>query len=167
MTTNVNVDVRELFVMPKVRPVTRAETGDAKDLLQLTKAHELIRGTTADKDSVGEDAIDFVRKNRRSILVGDPGGGKSTFLEWLQIQIAGAEEELISGDEQAMPLLLRIRQLDPLNLPDGKALISKATASEERAKLMPKEWIDRQIAAGRILFLIDGLDEVDAGATSS
>ena len=62
---------------------------------------------------------------------------------------------------QAIPLLLRMRQLDPRRLPQEADLIEKATASKDRATLMPSGWINRQMDAGRVLFMVDGLDEVD------
>ena len=79
----------------------------------------------------------------------------------LQLRVAGAEEELILGGQQAIPLLLRVRQLDPKNLPKGPTLIEKATASKDRAALMPDGWVHRQMRAGRVLFMLDGLDEVE------
>jgi predicted NACHT family NTPase len=95
------------------------------------------------------------------VLVGLPGAGKSTFLEWFQLQLADAMEELVLGEEQAIPLLLRVRELDPRHLPTGAALIAAATASPDRAALMPQGWIDRQMEAGRVIFMLDGLDETE------
>ncbi len=93
--------------------------------------------------------------------IGVPGSGKSTFLEWLQLQLASVEEELVMSGKQAIPLLLRVRQLDPRNLPRGAELSEKATASKDRAALMPLGWIDRQMQAGCVLLMLDGLDETE------
>jgi len=106
-------------------------------------------------------ALDFVATHPRTVLIGLPGSGKSTFLEWLQLQTASAELPFLPGNQQAIPLLLRVRQLDPRALPRGGALIERATGSSDQAVLMPREWIARQLAAGRVLFMLDGLDEVD------
>ena len=106
-------------------------------------------------------ALEQVNDCQRNVVVGAPGSGKSTFLEWLQLMAASAEEELILGDRQAIPLLLRMRELDPKDLPRGAALIEKATASKDRADLMPPGWTDRQMEAGRVLFILDGLDETE------
>ena len=54
-----------------------------------------------------------------------------------------------------------MRQLDPHDLPRGAALIEKATASRDRAALMPPDWIHRQMDAGRVVLMLDGLDEVE------
>ena len=98
-----------------------------------------------------------------TIIVGVPGSGKSTLLEWLQLSVAGVRKVLLAGDEdeQAIPLLLRVRELDAKKLPLGAELIEAATGSEDRAALMPEGWLDRQMNKGRVLFMLDGLDETD------
>lgn len=176
MTTNLNVDLRELFVMPRmvVRP-KNPETGDAADLngevlMNLSAARKILgKGKHAkpaaetDTTDEGTVAIEQIRSTLRNVVVGVPGSGKSTFFEWLQLSVANVDEELIAGGAQAIPLLLRVRQLDPKNLPAGADLIEKATASRDRATLMPDGWIHRQMKAGRVLFMLDGLDETEPG----
>lgn len=175
MTTNLDVDLRELFVMPRV--LTRAskekdgtDVADPSALLNLSAARKVfedLHGRTApvppeqDEDDKSTAAFEQVQRYPRNVIVGAPGSGKSTFFEWLQVKVASAEEEFILGDQQAIPLLLRVRQLDVHNLPRGAALIEKATASRDRAALMPYRWIDRQMQAGRVLFMLDGLDETE------
>lgn len=169
MTTNLNVDLRELFVMPHiaVRSTSEGEMardeGTANDLMSLSAARAIFDNyddvATDEGEDQGVPAIDQVRRSTRNVIVGTPGGGKSTLFEWLQLSLANVEEELIAGSGQAIPLLLRVRQLDPKNLPLGAELIEKATASRDRATLMPAGWIDRHMNAGRVLLMLDGLDE--------
>lgn len=168
MTTNLNVDLRELFVMPKVllRNSKEETSSDSTELMNLNLARQRFddnrfspRGSEREKPAIGISALEQIKLAWRTVLVGAPGSGKSTFLEWLQIQLAMGDEELPMHGQQAIPLLLRIRQLDVQNLPEGIELIAKATASDDRAKLMPRDWIERQMAAGRVIFMLDGLDE--------
>lgn len=176
MTTNLNVDLRELFVMPRL--TVRAKRNGSKDggqldaeaLMNLSAARAIFGEdnrpeTTSDSDKKdqGVVAVDQIKRSSRNIIVGTPGSGKSTFFEWLQLSVASVDEELVAGDEQAIPLLLRVRQLDLKNLPSGADLIEKATASRDRAILMPDGWIHRQMKAGRVLFMLDGLDETEPG----
>jgi hypothetical protein len=172
MTTNLTVDLSELFVMPRVRPRLPMSDGpsaaelDATTLMDLSAARglyaEQLGGRRERKDESQDlPALDQLRAYPRNVLVGAPGSGKSTFTEWLQLKVAGALERFVLAGAQAIPLLLRVRQLDPANLPIGAALIEKATGSSERATLMPAGWIDRMMRAGRVLFLLDGLDETE------
>jgi NACHT domain-containing protein len=173
MTTNLYIDLRELFVMPhiQVRPKKKlAKTENelnADVFMNLSDARAVFgkiqdNSTPNEKDS-SVTALEQVKRSKRNIIVGLPGGGKSTLFEWLQLSVANVEEELIAGDRQAIPLLLRVRQLDPKKLPYGADLIEKATASRDRATLMPPGWIDRQMEAGRVIFMLDGLDETEPG----
>jgi hypothetical protein len=177
MTTNLGVDLRELFVMPNVgsRLITQQKKTSRKArkdaLMDLAAARKIFLGEEEDDDS-GEkpkrkrkpkSALDYVRKNRRTVLVGLPGAGKSTFLEWLQLMVAFAsvEEPFVLADNQAIPLMLRVRELDPANLPASVELIEKATRSPDHARIMPRGWIERQMKGGRVIFMLDGLDEVE------
>ncbi|MBG1271945.1 NACHT domain-containing protein [Nostoc sp. WHI] len=180
MTTNLDVDLRELFVMPRVvvqklsQDADDAEANASVSLMSLAAARRLY-GERNNHDEMlqqrtkGEEpeeklpptALEQVKCSDRNVIVGLPGAGKSTFFEWLQVKLASVEEKFILGDQQAIPLLLRVRQLDLQNLPRGAALIEKATASKDRADLMPDGWIERQMQAGRVLFMLDGLDETE------
>lgn len=166
LTTNLDVDLRELFVMPKVIPLPSpsGEQPRVAELMDLEEARRYVAQDSSGRPRVQGlpkpvSLLEQVRKNRRTVVVGPPGGGKSTFFEWLQVKLASAEEELVLGMRQAIPILLRVRQLDMAALPTGAAIIAKATASTDRATLMPDEWVHRQMSAGRVLFMLDGLDE--------
>ncbi len=173
MTTNLDVDLGELFVMPRFRhraPIAEIpgqQASDLGELMDLKAARRFFGGVRHEipqrKSKEGSEisALEGVRRSQRLVIVGPPGSGKSTFFEWLQLKLAGAEEALVAGDQQAIPLLLRVRQLDPRDLPDGSALIEKATGSKDRATLMPDGWIERQMRQGRLLLLLDGLDETE------
>jgi hypothetical protein len=181
MTTSLDVDLRELFVMPRVvkrKSAQDEETVNADAslrLMDLAAARRLYgdqdetdRFFWAEEEQDSETteeqfdtALEQVKCSPRMVMVGLPGAGKSTFFEWLQVKLASLEEHFILGDQQAIPLMLRVRQLDLQNLPTGAALIEKATASKDRADLMPNGWIDRQMKAGRILLMLDGLDETE------
>jgi len=176
MTTSMDVDLRELFVMPRVlaRPQRKKKSGaqafDPTTPMNLAAARAFFGGiietdekpeSKKKKKADGIRALSQIKRNRRNVIIGLPGSGKSTLFEWLQLKIAAVEVEYILGGSQAIPLLLRVRQLNPKKLPTGAAMIEKATASKDRAALMPKGWFERQMQAGRVLFLLDGLDETE------
>jgi hypothetical protein len=174
MTTSLDVDLRELFVMPhvakRINTQVASVTSDEFSLMNLEAARKLyhedyrqlvyqseVDNNLSDKSFVS--ALEQVKTFARNMIVGLPGSGKSTFFEWLQIQLASVDEQFILGGQQGIPLMLRVRQLDLLNLPQGATLIEKATASKDRADIMPDGWLHRQMQAGRIFFMLDGLDE--------
>jgi energy-coupling factor transporter ATP-binding protein EcfA2 len=182
MTTSLDVDLRELFIMPHVAVRERIEPEDTSIidyelcLMDLSAARKLYGDQNRNsrffeskkKKPNKENTIDSfptvlqqIKKTPFNVIVGMPGSGKSTFFEWLQVKLASVEEQFIIGGQQAIPLILKVRQLDLLNLPQGAALIEKATASKDRANVMPDGWIDRQMKAGRILLMLDGLDETE------
>lgn len=175
MTTNLDVDLRELFVMPRVlarSPAKKGDEGKEADttaLMDLAAARVFFgshggktsRSDASEKEREGAPAIEQVMRYPRNLIVGAPGSGKSTFLEWLQVKLASVEQELVMAGKQAIPLLLRVRQLDVRNLPRGAELIEKATASRDRAALMPPGWIEREMKNGHVFVMLDGLDETE------
>jgi hypothetical protein len=131
MTTNMDVDLRELFVMPRVlaRPLRKkadnVELTDAAALMDLAAARRFFGGEglgsepseATKKEAPAITALDQVKRYPRNVIIGAPGSGKSTFLEWLQVRLAAVEEELVMAGQQAIPVLLRMRQLDPRTPP--------------------------------------------------
>ena len=172
MATNLSVDLGELFVMLQVAQRTKLkvikDAGEEVNMMDLSAARSFFEKTRNRSEDANAEiqnrhsVLQQVLKEKHNVIVGAPGSGKSTFFEWLQLQIASAEQAFVMSDgQQAIPLLLRVRQLDPENLPLGSELIVKATASRDTAALMPSGWIERQLESGRILFMLDGLDETE------
>ena len=89
MTTNLDVDLRELFVMPRVlaRPLRKktadAESADEAALMDLAAARQLFAGGDENDERAEPrtkrrlSALDQVKRNARNVIVGAPGGGKS------------------------------------------------------------------------------------------
>jgi predicted NACHT family NTPase len=122
------------------------------------------------KISVGE----ALRRYRRLIIVGDPGGGKTTLLRWLAVTFAAgrqADTDRLGPTftEPCLPILLELRrfgerlralaeQPSAFDLADE---ISSYVAQDARFAGVPREAMQAAIAAGGCLILLDGLDEIE------
>ena len=94
MTTSLAVDIRELFVMPRLRQRPRRgrsaeqERYEPLALMDLSAARAFLKGRDSDVilsalDDRGTEpvaALKQVRMLRNTVIVGAPGAGKSTFL---------------------------------------------------------------------------------------
>ncbi len=107
------------------------------------------------------DTVDLLiaaRRLGRFLLRGLPGGGKSLALA----QIAGAW----AGDEAApLPLLVNLRELAKqvragrLVLTDERMIQLGLEALDEPGRSLVAEEVRERLASGRLLLLLDGLDE--------
>jgi hypothetical protein len=120
--------------------------------------------------SVGE----ALRADRRLVVLGDPGGGKTTMLRWLATAtlLRGHDPEAFAGlpdteslpDRPLIPVLIRCRDL-------GGDDLSRSFADFLHQHLMKSELLPAdaevvyaailaRIATGDVLLLVDGLDEI-------
>ena len=113
MTTNQDVSLAELFVMPRVRarkshsekhPAEESAKQEFMDLDAARKRFAAPEDAEPEKQQDGgKSALDQLRLRPRNALIGAPGGGKSTFLELLQLKIAGGEEILVMHGHRRYP----------------------------------------------------------------
>jgi hypothetical protein len=105
-------------------------------------------------------------KYSRLALLAPPGGGKSTLLKRLAVAYSDPERrERVADDLPArdwLPLFLRCRDLRPLARGSFADLLD---ALAQREPLRPhaaafRAHVDRELAAGRVLLLVDGIDEI-------
>ena len=168
MTTNLNMDLRELFVMPALAPAAASvpeAVGDGETLLNLEAARKIYQRAANVMDegegAGGEPALDVLHESPRAAIIGAPGAGKSTLLEWLQLEVGDARVPFVLNGKQAIPALLRLRQLDPDALPAPDGILDAILPSKIYSGLAPKDWLKDRMAEGRVLFMVDGLDEVE------
>lgn len=112
---------------------------------------------------VAERAEQALAGRRRVVIRGSAGSGKTTLLQWLASSAAGRElpaplEEL----NDCVPLLLRLRSLvreGGIRLPAPEEFLAEA-ARPLSGQPGAAGWATQQLETGRLLLLVDGVDEV-------
>jgi NACHT domain len=110
-----------------------------------------------DDSRFGHDPVLALRRRGRALLIGRPGGGKSTALRSIGAHWAARADWPI-------PISVHLHRLADNQSGFTAALLEAATdelAGSERIAL--KEALEHELARGRCLLLLDGLDEVRRG----
>ncbi|MCF6197952.1 MAG: NACHT domain-containing protein [Hyphomicrobiaceae bacterium] len=97
---------------------------------------------------------------KNAVLLGPPGSGKSSLLNWLSVQLA---REKPASALRPFPLLVRLAQWEERgpkrSLEDYLALWTKQISPEipaDKRHTFLAEWLNK----GRLILLFDGLDEI-------
>lgn len=95
---------------------------------------------------------DVIKENQRLLIIGDPGAGKSTSLQWVTYSYA---EQIISPQKELpVPIYLELKWYK------NNLLELIVTCFGENGIVCDEETIKDWIKKGRFLFILDGFDEV-------
>jgi hypothetical protein len=121
---------------------------------QRATEEEMIREVVSgrgSKERTGFNAISLFENSSRSVLLGRPGSGKSTFLKYMLLRELQREAIL------QVPILLPLNELGQRN----KSVFDNLAAIFERCQIAsPGNFLEKLLSYGRVRLLIDGLDEL-------
>ncbi len=160
------VHIDELYVIPKL-----SKTRFTAEYLAKIDGDD-----KATKSLPLNSVADLIVENPRTVLLGDPGVGKSTLIKWLVCSLCHWSDNYAKKRLGPLfPLLLTVRKLSQVNLSElsneefinlifmqqGDAL-SNLILNEKNTK---NSFFDL-LTTGQVFFLIDGLDEISYELTS-
>jgi hypothetical protein len=149
--------VQPRFGRSSVRPQTTPPSAASGEI------EELSRPSPESVDVRKALTIDEVfRQSRRVVIIGSPGSGKTTLVQYLALLAARREWSAVGGQpgEQYVPFILRVRSFSgyaqlprPMDFVEICAQLLNSSAAE-RAVL-------DVLSEGRALVIVDGLDECE------
>ena len=108
------------------------------------------------------DPVDFLVEKKRIVVLGDPGSGKSTLINWFSWYLAsGFSRKLPEPVGELIPVCIVLRDIDLSNVIDIDTLISSfLTRPVADAFRDHRQLLLELLKEGKVLLLIDGLDEI-------
>ncbi|EPF18860.1 MAG: NACHT domain-containing protein [Microcystis aeruginosa Ma_MB_F_20061100_S19] len=111
------------------------------------------------------EAENAVQKYRRLVVKGAPGSGKSMLLKYLALSYSEGRFKNLS--DRPVPILLELNRLNDANLTVEKLEQHLVEACDRHNFPKANRFISQGLKDGRLLLLLDGLDEVSSGIRSS
>lgn len=111
------------------------------------------------------EAENAVQKYRRLVVKGAPGSGKSMLLKYLALSYSEGRFKNLS--DRPVPILLELNRLNEANLTVEKLEQHLVEACDRHNFPKANRFISQGLKDGRLLLLLDGLDEVSSGIRSS
>lgn len=119
-----------------------------------------------ERERAGMEPAEAVQKHPHCAPVGDPGAGKTTLLKYLTLQCAAGKLAEIAD----APLFISLHDFARKS-GTSRDLLEYVLEEWERVYHLPRErargFLDRQLHAGRLLVLLDALDETMIGDESA
>jgi len=177
------LDIRDVFVKSTVQTTERSRLAHLPKQLGRKGKFPALRQKLAEErdelpfspldlesDFTSEVALDeALRQNRALVVLGDPGGGKTTLLRWLAVAAARGAYGMgldLGIAERLLPVPVSVGRLAEIRREAGTATpVTECLARYFHARNLGapdvlKEFLEARLKAGECLLLLDGLDEV-------
>ncbi|MFG3010836.1 NACHT domain-containing protein [Streptomyces cinerochromogenes] len=144
--------------------VSLRATGDDGTRHRSTRSLPVLRSDMSDWEQPGSEAAGMrveaaLGGASRVLLRGEAGSGKTTLLRWLAVAAArGAFTGELAAWNGLTPIFVKLREYSGRELPKPEAMLDSVAG--QITGVMPKAWVERQLADGNALLLIDGVDEL-------
>jgi len=117
----------------------------------------------------GEPVLATLREAKRLVVLGDPGGGKTTLINWLAwLLVSGVEERVPDWLQGCIPLPFVLREMELRGVKKFDDLLESFLKRPVAQHLKgQKDLLVELLKSGRVLVLADGLDEVGSGQRAS
>lgn len=132
--------------------------------LEMREIYVSLKASKASDRSLIE-AENAVQKYRRLVVKGAPGSGKSMLLKYLALSYSEGRFKNLSG--RPVPILLELNRLNEANLTVEKLEQQLVEVCDRHNFPKANRFISQGLKNGRLLLLLDGLDEVSSGVRSS
>lgn len=108
------------------------------------------------------DPVVALAKHKRLVILGDPGSGKSTLINWFAWYLASGFSRSLEGSlETCLPIPFVLRDLDLTKVEDFDSLLDSLLQRPVAEALKDKkDLVYDYIRSGKALLLFDGLDEI-------
>ena len=160
VSSSLFLDLTTVFVEPNVTRVEKSNANLEATVESITTLEEARKQILGNQKVKGQEtklqAELFISKHRRCALVGLPGSGKTTLLQHVLLLIARGDRTF-NDIKDAAPIFLKVRQLNLDDLPNVDELLQTAEG-KVFAGARPG-YLRRQFEKGKVVFLLDGLDE--------
>jgi hypothetical protein len=162
-SSNLFVRLLAIFVQPDVVIVDNEKKESGSCNLEITSSTLVIErqkllGNNEGSNLERHQAEDMIVKLSRCVVIGLPGSGKTTLLQ--HILLSAVNGELTFGEDKGMvPVFVKVQQLNSSIFLPGLDDLLQTFESSVFTGACPG-FLKRQFELGRILLLIDGLDEI-------
>ncbi|MCP4353847.1 MAG: NACHT domain-containing protein [Desulfobacterales bacterium] len=153
-----------ISVLPTTMAAVKSGTLHLMELDEIYISLTMTRGADAGRSLSLEDII---RKNNRIIILGDPGAGKSTMMQYLTLRTAYNAAKVKNKQTpflgQRIPILIRLNKFyDIKDWPPDKDLLSamKTEIEINSGASIPEGFLEKKLKKGKCIILLDAFDEL-------